>query len=290
MRRKLRVAIIGAGPAGIAAAIQLTRSGIKPLVFEEHKIGGLLKNAHWIENYPGFSRGISGDTLVKHLHDHMKAWLIKVKKQCVRSLERSGNKYIIRAQRAYQADVVIVASGTKAIAPKIDIAPFTDQVLYEIDAIKKVSGRKIVIVGAGDAAFDYALHLGSENEILIMNRGLNARALPLLIRRTRSVHGITIMNNARIRAIGLKHNMLHAVISERKRKAVISCDYIVYAIGREPRLDFLSFRLQNKFPLGDKTLYFIGDVKNGSTRQVAIAVGDGVRAAMEITARYLAKR
>jgi len=54
------MAIIGAGPAGLAAAIQLQRYGIQPFIFEEKSIGGLLKNANKIENYLGFPNGISG--------------------------------------------------------------------------------------------------------------------------------------------------------------------------------------------------------------------------------------
>ncbi|MFC1726893.1 FAD-dependent oxidoreductase, partial [candidate division KSB1 bacterium] len=54
------VIIIGAGPAGIAAAIQLRRYNIEPVVFEKNEIGGLLRNAGRIENYPGFPEGVTG--------------------------------------------------------------------------------------------------------------------------------------------------------------------------------------------------------------------------------------
>ena len=54
------VTIIGAGPAGIAAAIQLKRYGITPLLLEKNMLGGLLRNANLVENYPGFPVGISG--------------------------------------------------------------------------------------------------------------------------------------------------------------------------------------------------------------------------------------
>ena len=58
-----KVAIIGAGPAGISSAIQLKRFGIDPIVFESDQIGGLLHNANLVENYPGFPDGISGEKL-----------------------------------------------------------------------------------------------------------------------------------------------------------------------------------------------------------------------------------
>jgi len=290
MRRKLRIAIIGAGPAGIAAAIQLKRSGIDPIVFEEYRIGGLLKNAHRIENYPGFPKGVSGDTLVQNLKDHVSAWSIAIEKQHVKRIERSKDRYIIHARRIYRADIVIVASGTKPVLPNTDHESFPGRVFFEIDAIKKTRNKNIIIVGGGDAAYDYALHLGHSNKILIVNRRNHTRALPLLVRRVRNVRSIKVINNATIRTIGMSDNELQVVIAQRNQKRVIECDYIVYAIGRIPSCDYLSERLMRKFPDGDRTLYFIGDVKNGAIRQVAIAVGDGVKAAMEIVARYLAKR
>src|SRR4030043_1234586 len=64
------VIIIGAGPAGIATAIQLKRYGVHPLLFERGQVGGLLRNANLVENYPGFPRGISGTMLVKLFVSH----------------------------------------------------------------------------------------------------------------------------------------------------------------------------------------------------------------------------
>ena len=58
------VAIIGAGPAGIAAAIQCHRQGIDFILFEQAQVGGLLNNAHLVENYPGFPAGIAGRFLI----------------------------------------------------------------------------------------------------------------------------------------------------------------------------------------------------------------------------------
>ena len=61
------VIIIGGGPAGVAAAVQLRRGGVTPLLFEEGRVGGLLWNANLLENYPGFPGGVAGPTLAARL-------------------------------------------------------------------------------------------------------------------------------------------------------------------------------------------------------------------------------
>ncbi len=77
------VAIIGAGPAGIAAAIQLKRQSVPFTIFEQNEVGGLLRNANWIENYPGFPKGISGLNLIEQFQKHLNQWQIQVKTESV---------------------------------------------------------------------------------------------------------------------------------------------------------------------------------------------------------------
>jgi thioredoxin reductase (NADPH) len=74
------VAVVGAGPAGISAAIYLKRAGFEPLVIERDEVGGLLLNANLVENYPGFSPGISGENLVKQFTEQFESLGIEIKK------------------------------------------------------------------------------------------------------------------------------------------------------------------------------------------------------------------
>lgn len=282
------IAIIGAGPAGVAAAVQLKRYGISPLVFEGSDIGGLLKNARLVENYPGFPKGITGPGLVRKLSTHLKRSGIEIIPELVNELEYAKDEFLIKTDLVpYTAQIVIIASGT---APKIMGVPkITDdirsKILSEIYPIRKIQDKTIVIVGAGDSAFDYALNLAEKNDVVILNRGVQIKALPVLQKEAARTNRIKYIENTPVQSISDQDGELLTITFEREKRIMeIEADYVIFATGREPELGFVSDKLQKQLPglLGSGKLYLIGDVKNGIYRQTAIAAGDGIRAAMEI--------
>jgi len=283
------VAIIGAGPAGLAMAIQLKRYGINPVVYECRQPGGLLWNANLVENYPGFPGGIRGPELVRLLVEQARETGVEITYEEVTSLDCKGNVFSLRSgQKRYQYGWVAIASGTRPVmAPLKDLPVETKKYIhYEVYPLLNLKWKKIVIVGAGDAAFDYALNLAWQNEVTILNRGSEKSCLPLLYERVQDHPNITYMQN-----IGVSQVELDDVLSQLQltctspagmRKLV--ADYLLFAIGREPRLGFLSENLiQSQEELVESgRLFLIGDVKNDIYRQTAIAVGDGIMAAMKL--------
>ncbi len=283
-----KVVIIGAGPAGIATAIQLKRYGIDPIIFEKNKIGGLLRNANLVENYPGFPNGISGLELVELFKKHLKKNPIKIIFEEVIKLDFKEKLYLMEtSKRTFYSKIVVVATGTK---PKkftdFDVSKrFKDKIFYEIYPILGVKGKRIVVVGAGDSAFDYALNLEKNNEVVILNRGKAAKCLPLLLERAKKSFRITYLRNTKISNIieNSKDELLLELTSPEGISKLYT-HYVIFALGREPQLDFLSEKLKKivKKLENKEFLYFIGDVKNGTFRQTAIAIGDGIMAAMKI--------
>jgi len=285
------VAIIGAGPAGIAAAIQLRRQGLNPVIFEREAIGGLLRNANLVENYPGFPGGIPGGALVtlfdKQLADHA----VRLIYEEIIRLDFANDQFEIKTGKCqYFARTVMIASGTRP-RPFTDVG-IPDEILplvhYEIFSILNEKGRKIIIVGAGDAAFDYALNLQRHNEVTILNRGDRTRCLPLLEQRAFETKSIDYRTRAQITKIDKNPGGgLRIECMTPDRTESLKADYLIFAIGRDLRLDFLSDRIQAERPRLEESgrLYFIGDVKNEKYRQTAIAVGDAIMAAMKIGRR-----
>lgn len=268
--------------------MQLERYGIKPLVFERDEIGGLLRNANLVENYPGFPGGIAGPKLLRLFARQARQVGISVIPEAVTSLDWDGAAF--RAETpsgVYNARVAVIAAGTKPKAlTGLDFPPeLSDRIGYEVFPLLGIHGQQVIIIGAGDAAFDYALNLSRRNKVIILNRGDQVHCLPLLRERARICTRIHYRPNTAItRLVGLPEGGMTVECLSPAGAAVIEADYLLGAIGRDPQLDFVSAALlEQSAELESRgILHFVGDVKNGLYRQTAIAVGDGLLAAMKI--------
>lgn len=286
--------IIGAGPAGLAAAMQLTRQGHKPLVLERCRVGGLLWNANLVENYPGFHQGISGPELVARFQEQAKYLGVSIAFEEGKLIDFEADHFRIETdKRRLAARCVIAATGTKALALPADLAApgFGDKVFTEVYPLLGCSGKEVVIVGGGDAAFDYALNLARENRVTILIRGREIKALPLLVERARAHPEITPWLEAALKSVAEDQvGRLRLGVACQGEEIDLVCDYLIAAVGREPDTSFASQSIMSAIDRfqAEGRLFLIGDLKNGLFRQTAIAVGDGIRAAMEID-KLLAK-
>lgn len=285
------VIIIGAGPAGIAAAIQLKRCGISALLLEGEEAGGLLKNANLVENYPGFPQGIPGTGLVDLFIQQMQRLSISPTKALVDGVSYVDELFVVNTDnKTYHARRLVAASGTKPAAlTGVDISSGSiARIYYEVYPLINLQGKEIAIIGAGDAAFDYALNLSMHNQVYILNRTNMIKSLPLLVERTEMNPNVRYSKNTRVRGISEGDDgrlMVKCKQDEGIRE--FSVDYVIAAIGRVPNIGFLCEQIKERMDvfLSRGLLYLIGDVKNDIYRQTSIAVGDGVKAAMEIYQR-----
>ena len=144
------VVIIGAGPAGLAAAMQLSRQGHQPLVLERSRVGGLLWNANLVENYPGFCQGISGPELVSLFQEQAKYLGVSVAFEEARLAEFDGDLFRIETdKRKLAARVLIAATGTKPNKlPEGLVSPEPgERVFSEVYPLLNCSGKKVIVVG-----------------------------------------------------------------------------------------------------------------------------------------------
>jgi thioredoxin reductase len=294
--RTEEVVIVGAGPAGMTAAIQLTRYGIPFILLEKERVGGLLWNANLVENYPGFPAGVSGPKLVRLIEKQMERIGVTVTFDPVSQIGLDAKMGIcVKTLNAeYWPQYVIVASGTKPVSIPIAIPDAArNRVFSDVYHLLAESDKKIVIIGAGDAAFDYALNLTkNRNSVTILNRGGDVKCLGLLWRRAMVDPGIeyraeTLVSKVDFDEIppGSAEETAGKLIVQTEAGEALIADYLLFAIGRIPQVNFLHDEFINN-PL--ENVYLVGDVKNGLYRQAAIAAGDGLRAAMDINFKLAA--
>jgi thioredoxin reductase (NADPH) len=280
------VLIIGAGPAGLAVTLQLKRYGLIPRLFERSRPGGLLWNANRVENYPGFPGGISGPDLVHAFLQQIGE--VEITREPVTGLTWEDNLFHAKTPAGiYAARIAVIASGTKPCLLTDFVIPheLRARVVYEIAGLLNEERKKIVIVGNGDAAFDYAINLARKNTVIILNRGEQVKCLPLLLDQAQACHNLSYRPGTVIDTLaGCPEGGMTVECSSPLGQTVYQADYVVGAIGREPQLDFVSTSMLERSAELEKRgiLHFVGDVKNGIFRQAAIAIGDGIRAAMRI--------
>lgn len=290
--RPEEIAIIGAGPAGISAAIQCKRLGINPLLFDRTgEPGGLIKNAFLIENYPGLEEPISGPEFVELLERNIENYDIPVKKMEVISISKRDYIYSISCKEdSIESEVVIVATGTehKQVGISLDEDALRGFIYYEVTTLldeHKIPG-KVLIIGSGEAACDYALTLAS------MGADVNiyARGEKLKIRGKLAKY---IAENASIN-ISYGTNCHGISITDRDKITVTTCSInkqycknefnaVLIAVGRfstaRSLLDDSLLMTEPEITFDEPGLFIAGDARNGSLGQLGIAVGDGIMAA-----------
>ncbi|MCK5548478.1 MAG: FAD-dependent oxidoreductase [Thermoplasmata archaeon] len=289
------VAVIGAGPAGIAASIYLKRDGLEPLLFEHGEVGGLLMNANLVENYPGFPGGISGPELVDIFRSQLERTGVKVSKTAVTKIVPENNAFRISTKDdEFLASSVIFATGT---APKDVILDgmnglLGERIFYEVkDVPQPRKGKRFVVLGSGDAAFDYALSLSRDDcHVDIVMRAESPKCLPLLEQRVGETPSINIITSTSPESVRLEGDSLVLECESDGNARRISSDHLLLACGRRPNVGALPTELSGRIEAGDLTdtglpgLFLAGDVKRGDFRPVGIAVGDGILAAMSASA------
>jgi thioredoxin reductase (NADPH) len=283
------IVIVGAGPAGISAAIQLRRYGIPFVLLEKERIGGLLWNANLVENYPGFPAGVSGPKLVSLIEKQMERVGVDVTFDSVLRVHYNKTSFRIQTlQTEYHARYVVVASGTKPIPFPLTVPTVAQNLVFsDVYHLSRETNKRIVIIGGGDAAFDYALNLTkNRNSVTILNRGRDVKCLRLLWERAVADPAIEYRAETPVGSVDLDETQPERGGETVGRLKVrteagesLNADYLLFAIGRIPQVSFLPDEILNNRL---DSVYFVGDVKNGRFRQAAIAAGDGLRAAMEI--------
>ncbi|NHJ38743.1 MAG: NAD(P)/FAD-dependent oxidoreductase [Asgard group archaeon] len=287
------VIVIGAGPAGCSTAIQLKRYGIDVALFEMNEIGGLARNANFIENLIGFPKGITGKEFSSLLKKHIDQLNIQVIKEEILEIDwDSKNNFLIAKslEKNYTSNFLVLAIGTEPKKMKLN----EEEKLHEMGLLfyepvdlpeNNNSEKKVVIIGGGDAAFDYALNLVQKKfHVTIIHRNNSFSCLPLLYERVINSNSILLKPNSFVKKLTFEENLLTLFLNKDE---VLTTNYVLIAIGRKARKIAINKNLKKLRK--ENRIYLVGDLISGINRQIAIASGQGLDCAMSI-ARDMKKK
>jgi thioredoxin reductase (NADPH) len=296
--------IIGAGPAGLAAALYTSRDRLKTLILEKFMPGGQINNTDRIENYPGIER-IDGPGLIAQMQKQVENFGAEIKNACeVTSLERQqdSNIAVHCDKEKFIARAVILAPGSDY--RKLGV-PGEDQfggsgVSYcgTCDA-PFFKGKHVVAVGGGNTAVEETLHLANFAEkVTMIHRRDEFRASRVLVEEL-----LEKVNEPNSNLIIKYSTIATAIQGEKKVESVkfknvkndqqedYPCDGVFIFVGMVPNTDFLKgfveltergfikcdcAYLRTSVP----GVFVAGDCRIGAAMQLATAAGDGVIAAM----------
>ena len=282
------VLIIGGGPAGISTAVQLERLGINFLLVEKSEtVGGLVKNANSIENFPGVPFGISGENLVALFERHLDILDISHVRDHIASIRKEKNGFKSVGKNTFFSKIIVFSGGT---VPKklpeyekfLDLSIFYDVVSAKEFLLKVNKDQiKTLIIGGGEAALDYSLSMVKSGRVDVFVRSNKVKANESLKNQVFSNSEIKLMFDTHLKNIFKVNNQIK--VAYETKDSVLKFDIydiLIFAIGRksalgEINLDFDSKKAQNGF-------FIIGDALRSGLGQIGIAVGDGLKAATEI--------
>lgn len=294
------VIIIGAGPAGLTAALYAARAGFSVLVFEKNIYGGQVATTDEVENYPAIEH-ISGADFSTNLYNQVVSQNVKVLFEEVKRVDFSSEaKKVFTDVGEYEAKTVIIANGVKRrelgckgekefSGRGVSYCATCDGAFFK--------GKDVVVVGAGNTALEDALFLANIcKSVTILVRNDKIRGEKILFEAVKSKSNIVLKFNTTVSEIGGVSESVSFVrvldkISKKETNLNVSAVFI--AIGLMPdnaifsdfiKLDESGYILSDESCLTDVSGVFVaGDTRKKSLRQIITAEADGAVAAANIS-------
>ena len=295
------VAVIGAGPAGLASAVYAASEGLDTIVVEGTAPGGQAGTSSKIENYLGFPTGISGQALAGRAQVQAQKFgaRLAISRAAV-GLDCDGTPFRLRldGERAILARAVVVATGARY--RKLDVANYArfegQGIHYAATAMEArlCGGEEVVVVGGGNSAGQAAMFLSraaGHVHMLVRADGLAATMSDYLVQRILSSPRITLHPRTEITALDGDTALRSVTWADRDTGVgeTRRVGNVFVMIGAEPNTDWLCGCLEldgNGFVVtGTATgspyatsrpgIYAVGDVRSGSIKRVASSVGEG---------------
>jgi thioredoxin reductase (NADPH) len=297
------IIIIGAGIAGVSAAITAKRRGLKVVVVEKNDVGGKLLLVDEIENFPGFL-SIKGMELASILKQQLQKFNIKTLtfKEVI-NVEKGEKKFLVKLSdgRKLEAKSIILAGGVEhkklnvkgeeLVGKGVSYCAICDGFFFK--------NKKVAVIGGGDTAFSYALFLSDLcKKVYLIHRRKEFRAEEIRVNQLKKRKNVEILVPYVVKEIKGKQKVEGLILENQKTKKImkLKVDGVFISIGYEPKLNFLKnldlefdengfVKVDEKMRTNVEGFFAAGDV-TGREMQIVVAAAQGCVAALN-AARWL---
>ncbi len=298
---KKKLAIIGAGPSALAAAIYTTREDIPTVLYEKGVVGGLAAITDKVENYPGFPSGVEGMMLANQFQSQAERFGADIEFGEVSSVKKLNNVIeIIVDNKPILADAVLIATGSSY--KKTGMPGEDDFYGKGVHYCATCDGafyrdKKIAVIGGGNSAIQEAIFLtrfASHIDLLVRSKIRASDVLQKELKKYIDEGKITVhLKTTPQKILSLEGKINGIEINQEDNIKQLEVEGVFVFIGLNPNTGFLqgsgieldeqgliktNSRLETNIP----GIFASGDVRSGSTMQIASAVGEGASAALSI--------
>jgi len=308
---KVKVLIIGSGPAGYTAAIYAARANLSPVMYEGMQPGGQLTTTTEVENFPGYPKGITGPEMMTDLKEQAARFGTDIRFGYASGADFSQRpfKVTVDANKVIEAESVIIATGATAKYLGLE-----DEQKYAGSGVSACAtcdgffyrGKTVGVVGGGDTAAEEAMYLaGLAEKVYLIVRRDELRASKVMQQRVIDTPNIEILwkhqtlglfGNGVVEGATLVKNKGEADEEEVK----VEMDGFFLAIGHSPNSDIFKDYLNtddvgyiqteaNTSKTNVEGVFACGDVMDNQYRQAITAAGSGCKAAMDAE-RFLSEQ
>ena len=285
------ITIIGAGPAGLTAAIYGRRANKKVLVLEANTYGGQIITTDKIENYP-VNPGISGFDFATKLYNQVKDLGAEIKFEKVTDIKENE---VITTKNTYKTKTIIIATGRdnrklnleneeRLTGKGVSYCATCDGAFYK--------DKVVAVNGGGNTAVEDALYLSDiAQTVYLIHRRNTFRAEAILIDKLKEKENIKIVLNTTITKINGENKLESIEITNKNETKTLEVDGLFIAVGQVPETENFK-KLINSDEKGYiiagedcktniKNIFVAGDTRTKILRQLVTATGDGAVAATE---------
>ncbi|HUC96792.1 MAG TPA: FAD-dependent oxidoreductase, partial [Candidatus Saccharimonadales bacterium] len=288
------VIMIGAGPSSLTAAVYTTREDIETVLYEKATVGGLAAITDKVDNYPGFPEGIEGYQLAQQLEKQAQRFGAQIEYGNVDSIRDEGKYKVVSVDGVEtKARAVLIATGSSY--GKINVpgeAEYYGKGVHYCATCDGAfyKGKRLVVIGGGNSAIQEAIYLSgfaSHIDLLVRSTVKASDVLQKKLQKLIDNGKISIhLETSTDEIVAVEGHVTHTRVTKKGKSMNVDTDGVFIFAGLKPNTAFLNgssieldeigfvktnLKLETNIP----GIFASGDVRSGSTMQIASAVGEG---------------